>query len=122
MQGVGTLKEDKILWESAIVPSPLHGAGTWVGSSKDTDALCEDLQSTYWRTGFQVPKGTAKVMLTAETLSLKMKQRIWMMKLKLAQKILSQEKVRPKPFIRNRYQETGLDYQQKTNIYVKPLE
>ena len=31
-------------------------------------------------------------MLTAETLSLKMKERIWLMKLKLAQKILCQEK------------------------------
>ena len=63
-----------------------------MGSSKDTDALCEELQLTYWRTVFQVPKGTPKVMLTAETLSLKMKQRIWLMKLQLAQKILCQEK------------------------------
>ena len=92
MQGVGGLRAAKTLWEGAIVPSLLHGAGTWVGSSEVTDALCEELQLTYWRTAFQVPKGTPKAMLRAETLSLKMKQRIWMMKLQLAQKILSQEK------------------------------
>jgi hypothetical protein len=92
MQGVGGLMAAKILWEGAIVPSLLHGAGTWVGSSEETDALCEELQLTYWRAIFQVPKGTPKVMLTAETLSLKMKQRIWLMKLHLAKKILRQEK------------------------------
>ena len=63
-----------------------------MGSSKEMDALCEELQLSYWRAIFQVPKGTPKVMLTAETLSLKMKQRIWLMKLQLAKKILRQEK------------------------------
>ena len=92
LQGVGGLMAAKTLWEGAIVPSLLHGAGTWVGSSEETDTLCDELQLTYWRAVFQVPKGTPKVMLTAETLSMKMKQRIWLMKLQLAKKILSQEK------------------------------
>ena len=37
-----------------------------------------------------MPVGTPKVMLTAETASLRMKQRIWLQKLLLAKKILSQ--------------------------------
>ena len=30
----------KTLWEGGIVPSLIHGAGTWIGSSKETDTLC----------------------------------------------------------------------------------
>ena len=53
--------------------------------------MCEELQLLYWRTMFQLPKGTPKVMMRAETLSLMMKQRIWKMKLLLARSILSKE-------------------------------
>ena len=82
----------KTLWEGAIVPSLLHGAGTWVCSSKETDTLCEELQLLFWRTIYQVPKGTPKVMLRIQSTSVKMKQRIWKMKLLMARKILSQER------------------------------
>ena len=77
--------------EGAIVPSLVSGAGTWVGSTVETDKMCEDLQLLYWRTMFQLPKGTPKVMMRAETLSLMMKQRIWKMKLLLAKSILTNE-------------------------------
>ena len=53
--------------------------------------MCEELQLLYWRTMFQLPKGTPKVMMRAETLSLMMKQRIWKMKLLLAKSILTKE-------------------------------
>ena len=91
MQGIGAMAAAKTLWEGAIVPSLLHGAGTWICSSEETDLLCEELQLLFWRTMFQVPKGTPKVMLRAQTTSLKMKQRIWKMKLMMTKKILSQE-------------------------------
>ena len=78
----------RTLWERAIVPSLLHGAGTWVGSTDDTDKLFEELQLLFWRTVLQVPKSTPKVMLRADTSSQQMKQRIWKMKLMLAQSIL----------------------------------
>ena len=74
------------------MPSLLHGAGTWVGSTEETDKLCEELQLLFWRTVLQVPKSTPKVMLRAETSSLQMKQRIWMMKLMLAQSILKKDR------------------------------
>ena len=84
MQGIGGMMAARTLWEGAIVPSLLHGAGTWVGSTVATDKMCEELQLLHWRTMFQLPKGTPKVMLRAESLSLQMKQRIWKMKLLLA--------------------------------------
>ena len=92
MQGIGAMAAARTLWEGAIVPSLLHGAGTWICSSEETDSLCEELQLLFWRTAFQVPKSTPKVMLRAQTKSTKMKQRIWRMKLMLAKKILNQEK------------------------------
>ena len=53
--------------------------------------LCEELQLLFWRTVLQLPKSTPKVMLRAETLSLQMKQRIWLSKLMLAQSILRRD-------------------------------
>ena len=53
-----------------------------------TDKMCGELQLLHWRTMFQLPKGTPKVMLRAESLSLQMEQRIWKMKLLLARSIL----------------------------------
>ena len=44
MQGIGAMAAAKTLWEGAIVPSLLHGAGTWIGSSEETDSQCEELQ------------------------------------------------------------------------------
>ena len=40
MQGIGGMMAARILWEGAIVPSLLSGAGTWVGSTVETDKMC----------------------------------------------------------------------------------
>ena len=84
MQDIGAMAAAKTLSEEAIVPSLLHGADTWICSSQETDLLCEELQLLFWQTMFQVPKGIPKVMLRAQTTSLKMKQRIWKMNLMMA--------------------------------------
>ena len=89
---MGAIVAAKTLWEGAIVPSLLHSAGTWIGNSKETDTLCEEIQLLFWRTAFQVPIGTPKAMLRTMSTSMKMKQRIWKMKLLLAKKIMSQSK------------------------------
>ena len=44
MQGIGGMMAARTLWEGAIVPSLLSGAGTWVGSTMETDKMCEELQ------------------------------------------------------------------------------
>ena len=99
LEGTAVYKESRkstinkiTLMAFKIMPSLLHGAGTLVCSSKETDTLCEELQLLFWRRVYQVPKGTPKVMLRTQSTSMKRKQRIWKMKLKMAKKILSQEK------------------------------
>ena len=81
----------KNLWGGAIVPSLLSGAGTWVAITTKQEEKLEEIQELFWRTIFQVPRGTAKVMLRAETGSIKMKQRIWKQKLMLVSRLLRQK-------------------------------
>ena len=81
----------KQLWEGAIVPSLLSGAGTWIGITPESEAMCEDLQELFWLVMFRVSKSGPKVMLTAETVSMRMKQRIWKEKLTTARSILLQD-------------------------------
>ena len=59
-----------------------------------------DISHLFWRTIYQVPKGTPKVMLRTQSTSMKMKQRIWKMKLLMARKILSQERTLAKEIYR----------------------
>ena len=91
MQMVGGMMAAKQLWEQAIVPSLLHGASTWVGITSEAEEMCEDLQELFWRVMMQVPRSTPKVMLTAETHSMKMKQRIWKQKLVFASSLKQKE-------------------------------
>ena len=56
--------------------------------SPESEALCEDLQEEFWRVMMQVSKSSPKVMLTAETSSIRMKERIWQMKLLTARNIM----------------------------------
>ena len=92
LQAMGGMMAAKYLWEGAIVPSLLSGAGTWVGITPRLEAMCEELQELFWRTVLQVPKGTPKIMLTAETKSRKMKIRIWKQKVMLVMRIRKQER------------------------------
>ena len=91
LQAVGGMMAAKYLWEGAIVPSLLAGAGTWVAITGKQEEMLEEVQELYWRTILQVPKGTPKVMLRAETASMRMKQRVWKQKLMLAARISGQE-------------------------------
>ena len=91
MQTVGSMMAAKQLWEQAIVPSLLSGAGTWVSITPEAEAMCEELQELFWRVMLQVPKSSPKVMLTAETQTMMMKQRIWKMKLMTANGILKKD-------------------------------
>ena len=92
MQAMGGLMAAKHIWEGAIVPSLLAGAGTWVGCTTRQEEMCKGLLEQFWRTVPQVPKGTPKVMYRAETVSRKMKLRIWKQKVLLDRKIRSQDR------------------------------
>ena len=60
MHAVAIRMAAKELWERAIVPSLLSGAGTWIGSTKKMKEMCEKIQEMFWQ-------------MTSEAHSLKMK-------------------------------------------------
>ena len=91
LQAMGGMLAAKVLWEGAIVPSLLAGAGTWVGITCREEEMLEELQELFWRTILQVPRGTPRVMFRAETGCMSMRSRIWKMKLLLASRIVRQE-------------------------------
>ena len=93
------------------MPSLLNGAGTWVSITSKEEEMCEELQELFWRTVLQVPRGGPKVMLRAETGSMKMKQRIQKQKLMLARKILLQKDSLANAIYEELYGEAGQEGQ-----------
>ena len=77
MQAMGGLTAAWELWEKALLPSLLSGAGTWLGNIKETENLCNSLQNFYWRVILKVPESCPKLALLCETKMLDMKWRIW---------------------------------------------
>ena len=64
------------LWEHALVPSLLSGAGTWIGEIQETVDLCDATQNFFWRLILEVPESCVKVALRSETNVTGMKWRI----------------------------------------------
>ena len=91
MQHFGGLMAAWELWERALVPSLLSGAGTWLGLTKETIDLCDNLQNFYWRVILKVPQSCPKVALLCETSTMGMKWRIWERKCLLLKQILELE-------------------------------
>ena len=67
MQTVGSLMAASELWERALIPSLLSGAGTWLGACKEAIDLCENIQNFFWRVILKVPESCPKVALKCET-------------------------------------------------------
>jgi hypothetical protein len=93
MQAIGGMIAAWELWEKAMVPSLLSGAGTWFGPNGGKLAidLCENLQNFYWRIMLKVPESCPKLALRCETKMISMKWRVWQAKLLLLLKIKHQE-------------------------------
>ena len=87
MQAMGGLMAAKELWERALIPSLMSGAGTWLGECKDAISLCDQLQNFFWRVILKVPESCPKVALKAETGMLGMKWRLWQEKIFLLMRI-----------------------------------
>ena len=87
MQAIGGMMAAHELWEKALIPSLLSGAGTWFGENKETVDLCDDLQNFFWRVMLTVPESCPKVALRSETKMIGMKWRIWMEKIMLIMRI-----------------------------------
>ena len=88
MHGIGARNIVKTIWDGDTVPSILHGAGSCICSTEDRDLRCEEIQILFWRTLLQV----LNVMLRAQTMILKMKQKIWKKKILMVKTILNQER------------------------------
>jgi hypothetical protein len=87
MQAFGGLTAAWELWERALLPSLLSGAGTWIGECKEAIGLCDQLQNFFWRIILKVPESCPKVSLRSETKMLGMKWRVWQEKLFLLMRI-----------------------------------
>ena len=85
MQVIGGMMAAWELWEKALVPKLLSGAGTWVGpgGGKKAIDLCDNLQNFYWRVILKVPESCPKLALRCETRMLGMKWRVWQEKILL---------------------------------------
>ena len=87
MQTMGGLMAARELWERALIPSLLSGAGTWLGECKAAIALCDQLQNFFWRVVLKVPESCPKVALKSETGMVGMKWRLWEQKILLLMRI-----------------------------------
>ena len=77
MQAMGGLVAAWELWEKALIPSLLSGAGTWLGSIEEAITLCNKIQYFYWRTVLKIPESCPKLALLCEPNMTDVKWRIW---------------------------------------------
>ena len=77
MQAMGGLVAAWELWEKALIPSLLSGAGTWIGNIEEAISQCNKIQNFYWRTILKVPDSCPKLGLLCEPNMTDAKWRIW---------------------------------------------
>ena len=91
MQTMGRMMAAWELWERALIPSLLSGAGTWLGGCTTAVELCNDVQNFFWRVMLGVPESCPKIALQCETKMIGMKWRIWQEKILLLLRIKSHD-------------------------------
>ena len=87
MRAVGGLAAAWVLWEKALLPSLLSGAGTWLGKIGESVKLCNQIQSFYWRVICQVPESCPWLGLLCEPGMVDCQFRIWNEKCQLLLRI-----------------------------------
>jgi hypothetical protein len=87
MKAIGGLAAAWQLWERALLPSLLSGAGTWLGKIDESVKLCNQIQRFYWRVICQVPDSCPKLALLCEPGMLDCKFRIYYEKCQLLLRI-----------------------------------
>ena len=65
MQAIGGMLSAWELWEKAMVPSLLSGAGTWLGATISEYEMCDKIQDMFWRVMLEVPESCPKIALRA---------------------------------------------------------
>jgi hypothetical protein len=89
MQAMGGLVAAWELWERALIPSLLAGAGTWLGDISETVKLCNSIQNYYWRAVLKIPESCPKLALRCEPNMVDAQWRIWEQKCLLLNQIKS---------------------------------
>ena len=77
MQTLGGLAAAWEIWERALIPSLLSGAGTWLGDIDEAIKCCNDIQDFYWRIILNISDSVPKLALRCETFMRDCKWRIW---------------------------------------------
>ena len=77
MQAMGGLTAAWELWERALIPSLMSGAGTWLGDIAAAIKLCNEIQNFYWRSILKVPESCPKLSLLCEPNMTDFKWRVW---------------------------------------------
>ena len=77
MKAIGGLAAAWELWEKALPPSLLSGAGTWFGKNDEIVKLCNQIQNFYCRLIFNLPESCPKLALLCENNQVDMKFRIY---------------------------------------------
>ena len=77
MQTLGGLAAAWELWERALIPSLLSGAGTWLGNIDAAIKQCNAIQDFYWKTILNVSDSVPKLALRCEPFMRDCKWRIW---------------------------------------------
>ena len=90
MQAIGGMMSAWELWEKAMVPFLLSGAGTWLGATTNEYELCDKIQDMFWRVMLEMPESCPRIALRAETRMIGMKHRVWLQKLLLLRRIKKQ--------------------------------
>ena len=87
MKAIGGLVAAWQLWERALLPSLLSGAGPWLGKIDETVKLCNQIQNFYWRVICQGPESCPKLGLLCEPGMVDCKFRIYSEKCQLLLRI-----------------------------------
>ena len=82
-----------ILWEKALVPSLISGAGSWFGDCIKVAELCDSIQQYFWRKILSVPNSTPKIAIQADMNAISFKWRIWLQKCLLLRRIKMKEEM-----------------------------
>ena len=67
MQAMGGLVSAWELWERALIPSLLSGAGTWLGDISEAVKVCNSIQNFYWKIILKLPDSCPKLALKCKT-------------------------------------------------------
>ena len=89
MQAMGGLVAAWELWERALIPSLLAGAGTWLGDISEAVTLCNSIQNFYWKIILKLPNSVPKLALKCETNMVDILWRVWEEKCLLLNRIKS---------------------------------